>query len=90
MAARPTTIAELRSSGWVSRSVKEEVRANTIARISAGQPLFDGVLEGLEEIPRNNDLLADLEFFESDGNDSDSERLDRVIFGGEEIEVNVQ
>src|SRR5215213_4810848 len=44
MAARPTTIAELRSSGWVSRSVKEEVRANTIARISAGQPLFEGVL----------------------------------------------
>src|SRR5918995_3046625 len=60
MAARPTTIAELRSSGWVSRSVKEEVRANAIARISAGEPLFEGVL-GYEDtvLPQlENALLA--------------------------------
>jgi magnesium chelatase subunit I len=60
MAARPTTIAELRSSGWVSRSVKEEVRANAIERISAGEPLFDGVL-GYEDtvLPQlENALLA--------------------------------
>ena len=29
---------------WVSRPVKEEIRANAVARIAAGQPLFDGVL----------------------------------------------
>ena len=44
MVDRPTTIAELRASGWVSRSVKEEIRANVIVRIAAGQPLFAGVL----------------------------------------------
>src|SRR6266508_1061461 len=43
-ADRPTTIAELRASGWVSRSVKEEIRANVIARIANRQPLFEGVL----------------------------------------------
>src|SRR3990170_5240220 len=60
MAARPSTIAELRSSGWVSRSVKEEIRANAIARIAAGEPLFDGVL-GYEDtvLPQlENALLA--------------------------------
>jgi len=44
MAERASTIAELRASGWESRSVKREIRANVIARIAAGQPLFDGVL----------------------------------------------
>ena len=44
MVDRPTTIAELRASGWVSRSVKEEIRANVIVRIAAGQTLFAGVL----------------------------------------------
>ncbi len=44
MVDRPTTIAELRASGRVSRSVKEEIRANVIARIGAGQTLFSGVL----------------------------------------------
>jgi magnesium chelatase subunit I len=60
MAARPTTIAELRSSGWGSRSVKEEIRANAIARIAAGEPLFEGVL-GYEDtvLPQlENALLA--------------------------------
>ena len=57
---RPTTIGELRASGWVSRPVKDEVRANAIARIAAGQPLVEGVL-GYEDtvLPQlENALLA--------------------------------
>ena len=42
--SRPSTIRELKSSGWVSRPVKEEMRLNAVARISAGEPLFEGVL----------------------------------------------
>src|SRR3974377_2256153 len=42
--ARPGTLGELKASGWVSRPVKEEVRANAIARIAEGAPLVDGVI----------------------------------------------
>ncbi len=45
---RPGTLGELRESGWVSRPVKEEVRENAIARVSAGQPLVDGIV-GFED-----------------------------------------
>jgi magnesium chelatase subunit I len=41
---RAATIGELRGSGWVSRPVKEELRANAVARIAAGEPIVDGVL----------------------------------------------
>ena len=44
MSSRPSTIRELKASGWVSRPVKEEMRLNAVARISAGLPLFEGVL----------------------------------------------
>ena len=37
-----TTLGELRASGWKSRPVKEEIRANAVERIAAGEPLFDG------------------------------------------------
>jgi len=60
MTDRPTTLGELRASGWVSRPVKEEVRLNAIARIRAGEPLFPGVL-GYEDtvLPQlENALLA--------------------------------
>ena len=56
----PTTLGALRASGWVSRSVKDEVRANAIVRIRAGEPLFEGVL-GYEDtvIPQlENAILA--------------------------------
>ena len=56
----PTTIGELVASGWVSRPVKDELRANAIARIVAGQPLFPKVL-GYEDtvLPQlENALLA--------------------------------
>ena len=54
------TLGELRSSGWKSQSVKEEIRVNTVARIKSDQELFAGVL-GYEEtvMPQlENALLA--------------------------------
>jgi len=60
MTTRPGTIGELRDSGWVSRSVKDEIRANAIARIAAGEALFERVL-GYEDtvFPQlENALLA--------------------------------
>ena len=44
MAERATTIGQLRTSGWRSRSIKEEIRANAVERIRTGEPLFEGVL----------------------------------------------
>jgi magnesium chelatase subunit I len=58
--SRPATIGQLRDAGWESRPVKEEIRANAVARISAGEPLFEGVL-GYEQtvLPQlENALLA--------------------------------
>ena len=60
MSERPTTLGELRASGWVSRPVKEELRQNAIVRIVAGEPLFDSVL-GYEDtvLPQlENAILA--------------------------------
>ncbi|HUC04066.1 MAG TPA: AAA family ATPase [Acidimicrobiales bacterium] len=56
----PRTLGDLRSSGWQSVPVAEEMRRNTSARIAAGQPLVPGVL-GFDEtvIPQlENALLA--------------------------------
>src|SRR6188768_1098029 len=44
MAERATTIGQLRASGWRSRPVKDEIRANAVERIRKGEPLFAGVL----------------------------------------------
>lgn len=41
---RPTNLAELRASGWVSRPVKDEIRMNLIAMLRAGEPLFPGIV----------------------------------------------
>ena len=60
MAARPATIGQLRADGWESKPVKEEIRANAVTRIAAGEPLFDRVL-GYEQtvLPQlENALLA--------------------------------
>ena len=54
------TIAELRASGWQSRSVAEELRANAVAKIAAGEPIVTGVL-GFDQtvIPQlENAILA--------------------------------
>jgi magnesium chelatase subunit I len=57
---RPGTLGELRASGWESRPVKDEVRANALARIATGKPLVDGVI-GFDDtvLPQlENALLA--------------------------------
>jgi len=56
----PTTLGELRASGWLSISVSEEMRKNTCARIAADEPLVPGVL-GFEDtvVPQlENAILA--------------------------------
>lgn len=40
---RAATLGELRSSGWVSRPVKQEVREHAIEKVVSGEPLFAGV-----------------------------------------------
>jgi magnesium chelatase subunit I len=41
---RPTTLADLRASGFPDRSVKQEVRDNLVTRLRAGRPLATGVV----------------------------------------------
>jgi len=58
------TLGRLRKSGWLSRTVKEEIRQNAINRIQQGEELFPGVL-GYENtvIPQlENALLAGHDF----------------------------
>lgn len=40
---RPSTLGELRASGWVSRPIKQEIREHAITKIAAGEQLFAGV-----------------------------------------------
>lgn len=42
-ASHPSTLGDLKKSGYRPRSVKEELRANLVARIRAKQPLFEGI-----------------------------------------------
>ena len=42
--SHPRTLKELKAAGYQSRSVKDELRANLIARIRTGGPLFPGVV----------------------------------------------
>ncbi|MBM4002743.1 MAG: magnesium chelatase [Planctomycetes bacterium] len=41
---RPTNLRQLRESGWVSRSVKQEIRENFLRTLSAGEELFPGII----------------------------------------------
>jgi magnesium chelatase subunit I len=41
---RPTTLAQLRASGWVSKTVKHEIRDNFLRMLDAGEPLFPGII----------------------------------------------
>ncbi len=59
-AGSPSTLGELRASGWISRPVKQEVREHAIERVASGEPLFAGVA-GYEDtvMPQlENALLA--------------------------------
>ncbi|HEY3215777.1 MAG TPA: magnesium chelatase [Candidatus Eisenbacteria bacterium] len=44
MTPRPRTLGELRQTGHRPRSVKDEMRANLIAALRAGKPLFSGIV----------------------------------------------
>ncbi len=46
--ANERTLGELRASGYAVRSVKDEMRANLIAKMRAGEKLFPGII-GYEE-----------------------------------------
>jgi magnesium chelatase subunit I len=55
-----TTLGALRASGWRSRSVKEELRANLLARLAKGESFLPGIL-GYEDtvLPQlENAILA--------------------------------
>jgi magnesium chelatase subunit I len=52
---KPATLAELRASGWVSKSVKQEIYDNFLRMLSSGDELFPGII-GYEDtvIPEIN------------------------------------
>ncbi len=41
---RPRTLRDLKASGYRPRTIKEELRANLIARLRSGAPLFPGIV----------------------------------------------
>ncbi len=43
-ASRPTTLRELRASGWRSKSIKDELRDNLIGALESGKDLFPGIV----------------------------------------------
>ena len=59
--AQPATVGELKASGYRSRTVREEIRANLISRLESGEPLFPEI-HGYEDtvVPAlQNALLAE-------------------------------
>ncbi|MEZ5219808.1 MAG: sigma 54-interacting transcriptional regulator [Ilumatobacteraceae bacterium] len=40
----PSTLGALKASGWTSVPISDEIRRNAVAKIAAGEPLFEGVL----------------------------------------------
>ncbi|HEV2148670.1 MAG TPA: sigma 54-interacting transcriptional regulator [Longimicrobiaceae bacterium] len=44
MTQRPATLGALRASGYRSRSVKEELRENLLAKLRSGEALFPGIV----------------------------------------------
>ncbi len=39
-----STLGELKASGYVSRPIKDELRANLIAKLKSGESIFDGII----------------------------------------------
>jgi magnesium chelatase subunit I len=79
----PTTVGELRASGWRSRTVKEELRANLLARLGEGGQVFPGII-GYDEtvLPAvENAILAgqDLVFLGERG--QAKTRMARLLIG---------
>ena len=81
--SQPTTLGELKASGWRSRTVKEELRANLLARFASGGQVFPGVV-GYEDsvVPAiENAILAghDLVFLGERG--QAKTRIARLLVG---------
>ena len=38
------TLGELKASNYISRTIKEELRSNLIAKIKANEPVFEGII----------------------------------------------
>src|SRR6266540_1654996 len=55
---RPSNLKQLRESGWVSRSVKQEIHDNFLIALTRGDDLFPGII-GYEDtvIPEVNIAL---------------------------------
>src|SRR6516162_6259497 len=41
---RPSNVKELRDSGWVSKTVKHEIRDNFLRMLNGGEELFPGII----------------------------------------------
>lgn len=41
---KPSTLAELRNSGWESKTVKQEIHDNFLAKLQAGEELYPGIV----------------------------------------------
>ncbi len=79
----PRTLAQLRASGWRSRTVKEELRSNLLQRLGEGEVVFPGIV-GYDEtvVPSiENAILAgqDLVFLGERG--QAKTRLARLLVG---------
>jgi magnesium chelatase subunit I len=82
-APRPTTLGELKAAGWRSRTVKEELRSNLLARLGESRTIFPGVV-GFDEtvLPAvENAILAgqDLVFLGERG--QAKTRMARLLIG---------
>lgn len=44
ISSRPSTLAELRDSGWTSKTVKQEIHDNFLAKLQAGEELYPGIV----------------------------------------------
>ena len=41
---RPTSLLELRESGWISKPIKQEIHDNFLRALAAGEELFPGII----------------------------------------------
>jgi len=44
ISTKPSTLAELRESGWTSKTVKQEIHDNFLAKLLAGEELYPGIV----------------------------------------------
>src|SRR3954462_2593614 len=44
ISARPSNLSELRDSGWTSKTVKQEIHDNFLAKLQANEELYPGIV----------------------------------------------